>query len=502
MHPCSPIKQKKGERLLNLSPFLAILFFALTSFFPHTYAAPETAILAEDISDRAYLERVINLIQNAKSSIDVAMFAIQYQAKPDDPASRLLTALGEAAKSGKKVRLWLNTRQASIGTNRVFMRADIQQGLLRQGLRIFYVDKSRRLHDKLLVIDRKTVIEGSMNWTREALLKNYESASLIHSPKLAAQKIKRLEAMPAEEQTLGQPAPDSEITFSFPLKLLTDPKIFPAALEGSQIRSLGLYLLLLAHAHNSELNQFQIGFEAWGERLPFKKKWVGPSLRHEMRRTLNFLKDYGLLEWQALGKDAALITLPAAKYPDNIPVPITLIQNDYIQSLKARELFVYLIVLRKAQISGNVPFWLGSIADVSKEFHLNPVTLIRGLWELRRQNLIEIYPSEKKLVNGVWQREFTNRYQLNPLETPAQRATRFDGLAKKFGKEQVDNARRFADAMDDPNDPEVVQQFLHLMKAYPEKEVAEAVRIVAGYNRNNALRTPAYVRGILEGNLK
>lgn len=497
-----PIVREKGERFLNLSPFLAAGFFTalfLSVMAPHTYAA--SAVFAEDISDGAYLERVITLLENAQDTIDMSMFAIQYQAKPQDPVNRLFTALGHAAASGKKVRLWLNTRQASIGTNRVFMRPDLQRELLRQGIRLFYVDKSRRLHDKLIVIDGETVIEGSMNWTREALIKNYESASVIHSKKLASQKIKRLEALSAEEQTLSQTAAERENTFSLPFNHLTDPKKFPAAIEGRQLRSLGLYLLLLSQAHTAGQNQFEIDLEPLGSRLPFKKKWVGPSLRHEMKRTLDFLKDYGLLDWQSEGKDKVKITLAAAKFAENISIPSSLIQNDYLKTLKSRDLFVYLIVLHKAQLSGNVPFWLGSIADVAEEFHLNTVTLIRGLWSLRRQNLIEIYPSEKKLVNGIWQREFTNRYQLNPLETPAQRESRFDGLNKKFGKEQVENARLFADAMDDPNDPEVVQQFLHLMKEYPEKEIAEAVRVVASYNRNNALRTPEYVRGILEGNL-
>ncbi len=491
--------EKKGTKKARVYPCLA-LFFALTFFLPKLHAGPETTLLAEDISDRAYLKRVITLMQNAQSSIDLSMFAIQYQAQPADPVHQLLTALGNAAQSGKKVRLWLNARQASIGTNRLFMRPDLQRELLRQGLRIFYVDKSRRLHDKLIVIDQKTVIEGSMNWTREALLKNYETASIIHSKELAAQKIKRLEALPAEEQTL-QTAEKSEDSLPFPLGLLTNPKIFPDALKNRQIRTLGLYLLLLSEAQATGRQEFEFDLESWGDRLPFKKRWVGPSLRHEMKRTLDFLKNYGLLQWQDAGQNKVKVTLTKAEAPEPILVPTALVKNGYIQTFSMRDLFVYLIVLNKAQISGNVPFWLGSIADVSKEFHLDTVTFIHGLWSLRRQNLIEIYPSEKKLVGGVWQREFTNRYQLNPLETPAQRTARFDGLNQKFGKPLVDNARLFAGALDDPEDVTVVRQFLHLMKEYPEKEVAEAVRVVAGYNRNNALRTPEYVRGVLRGSL-
>ncbi len=489
-------------KLKPFSGFFAVLLFAF--FIPLLHAAPpETpAISVEDASDRAYVERVITLIQGARQSVDMSMFAIQYQSDPKDPSNRLMQALTAAAQSGKHVRLWLNTRQASIGATRIFMRPDIQKELLRQGIRIFYGDKSHRLHDKLIVIDGETVVDGSMNWTREALLKNFESVSVIHSAVLAAQKIKRLEALPAVEQTLKDISTGEEDIFSFPLNLLTNPEIFPAALEGSQIRTLGFYLLLLEEAHTTGKNQFEIELEAWGGRLPFKKRWVGPSLRHEMRCTLDFLKGYSLIQWTDAGKDTAAITLLPTGSPEKVLVPETFVRDGYVKTLGIREIFVYLIALRKAQVSGNVPFWLGSIADVAKEFQLNPVTLIRGLWELRRQNIIEIYPSEKKKVGGVWKRDFTNRYLLNPLETPEQRSSRFDGLNQKFGAGLVSKARGFADAIDDPEDAEVVREFVHLLESYPEKDVADAVRVVAGFNRNNALRTSAYVRGILAANVK
>ncbi|OGW72409.1 MAG: hypothetical protein A2Y02_01135 [Omnitrophica bacterium GWA2_52_12] len=486
--------------MLKLRPpggLFAALLFAF--FLPLLHAAPPeaTVISAEDASDRAYLERVLTLIQDARKSVDMAMFAIQYPPDPKEPANRLMRALAAAAQSGIRVRLWLNTRQAAIGTDRIFMRPDLQQELLRQGIRIFAVNKDRRLHDKLIVIDGNIVVEGSMNWTREALLKNFESVSIIHSAPLAAQKIKRLESLPAAEQMLKDISANTEKTFALPLSLLTDPEIFPAALGGREIRTIALYLLLLAEAQSAGKNQFEIELETWGERLPARKRWIGRGLRQEMRRALDFLKGYGLIEWQGAGENKARVTLLPVKSVEQILVPEALIKDGYIKTLEAKELFAYLIVLRKGQVASSVPFWLGSIADVAKEFHLNPVTLIHALWELRRRNLIEIYPSEKKWVGGVWQREFTNRYRINPLESPGQRLSRFDGLNQKFGEDLVLKARWLADQLDDPEDTEVVRELVHLLKNYPIQDVANAVRNVAGFNRNNALRTPAYVRGIL-----
>jgi len=54
-------------------------------------------------ADRAYLERVITLIQGARESVDMSMFTLQSQPDPKDPANRLIQALAAAAQSGKQV---------------------------------------------------------------------------------------------------------------------------------------------------------------------------------------------------------------------------------------------------------------------------------------------------------------------------------------------------------------------------------------------------------------
>lgn len=37
----------------------------------------------------------------------------------------------------------------------------------------------RRLHDKLIIVDERYVVDGSTNWSISALRDNYESATLI-----------------------------------------------------------------------------------------------------------------------------------------------------------------------------------------------------------------------------------------------------------------------------------------------------------------------------------
>jgi hypothetical protein len=484
-----------------------LIFLVSLVFFPFPLdtfrlEAAEEICRTEDASDRNYHGRILELIHSAQRSIDLALFAVNVRPVPDDPGYQLVQALMAASESGKKVRLWLNARQASIGANQIFMRADLQAMLEAKGIRIFYVDPRFRLHDKLIVIDRKIVVDGSMNWTREALLKNFESVSVIHAPALAESKIKRLESFPI----FSQPAKtQKEISpaFPFPLILLKDPEKFPSAVEDKEIRSLALYLVLLDQSRQEGKETVVIHLDKVGEELPFKKRWIGSSLRHEMRRNLNFLKaKYQVLDWQEIDKNEITVTLTEFSGSEKIMVPSPIIEAGYLKTLTPTAIFTYLIVLHKSAAASSDPFWIGSVHDIAEEFHLNPVTLIRGLWELRRANLIEIFPSEKKEIGGRWKREFTNRYALNPILNPGERVRDFDGLRKKFGGKLVEKARKMADSIDEPEDTEVTRQFVHLLAHYPEKEVEEATRIVSGFNRNNPLRTPAYIRGILEGGVK
>lgn len=482
-------KERMETKLRRLLAGLLLIF----SFSAH-------AGEVEDVSDRAYRGRVESLLDQARETIDVSLFTINLRPVPEDPAYRLVEALVRAASRGVRVRLWLNSRGASVGSSRIFMRSDLQEELTKKGIKIFYVDSSRRLHDKLIVIDRRIVVEGSMNWTREALLKNFESASVIRSPELAGIKIKRLEAFPLLSAPFETPAPETpgEI-FPFPLDLLENPEIFPASLENQEARTLALYLLFQEEAHRTGEKSFSISLEGWGARLPFKRRWIGPSLRFEMRRTLDLLeKRYGLIEWEKISTKEARVALKPVSSSDEIWVPLRFVESGYVKSLSPNGLFTYLIVLHKAQISGNVPFWLGSINDVAEEFHLSPVTLIRGLWELKRANLIEIFPSEKKLVEGRWERQFANRYLLNPILIPSERSARLEGLEKRYGTPLVRKAGELSDSLDEPEDLEVILELIRFLKRYPAEEVEEATRTVARFNRNNALRTPAYVRGILE----
>ena len=58
--------------------------------------------------------------------------------------------------------------------------------LSRAGIPVLIDDKHTSAHDKIMIIDRETVITGSFNFTNAAERKNAENVLILKSPQLAA----------------------------------------------------------------------------------------------------------------------------------------------------------------------------------------------------------------------------------------------------------------------------------------------------------------------------
>ena len=130
------------------------------------------------------------------------------------------------------------------------------QSLIKKGAKIYKFTPHVRLHDKLIVVDSRYVVDGSMNWSVSAIKSNRESASLIDSPELAKVKLIRLRNFPLEgDKKDEKPRPDRPKALE-PLpkgtivdvskELLNNKKYFAAMLKAQADRDMNTYLLLLA----------------------------------------------------------------------------------------------------------------------------------------------------------------------------------------------------------------------------------------------------------------
>jgi len=138
----------------------------------------------EIISNRDYFPALVEEIKTAQDSIHVVMFSAGYYPEySDDLNSALYRHLGLAVKRGVKVIVILDSSDWNRGTT---MKNKMVADVLREkGVEVYFDPPDITTHCKLIIIDGKTVIVGSTNWTYYALARNNEASVLIRSPGLA-----------------------------------------------------------------------------------------------------------------------------------------------------------------------------------------------------------------------------------------------------------------------------------------------------------------------------
>ena len=321
-------------------------------------ASPWVPAKVLEASDRCYSGAVLPLLDQAQKEIAISLYLIQPddQANPDHPVNRLLEALLRARQRGVRVRLYLNTKF------RVFPKEEVGLGkyfdrLLESGAEVTALLPSRRLHDKLIVIDGRYVVEGSTNWSVSALQTNFESASIIDCSEHARKKLERMERLtlpripgkpspkPPEKDRPLLPLPE---TVPIPVALFQKDRL-PALVRKSSQRSFDLFLILLGQSGARASSTLELDLETLGRALRLPEKWDRTTIRRQVIKALRKLQDrYHLLQVTfPFGKDAE-VTLEYWE-GDKIEVPGRLMEADSVRGQPAADTFLALaeIVLRK-----------------------------------------------------------------------------------------------------------------------------------------------------------
>src|SRR3989338_9815109 len=115
----------------------------------------------QDASDRVYQGKVYKLIDQASSSVVISMYLMRPGTDENHPVNRLLQDLIEARKRGVAVMIYLNTKFKGQDPGKLAEGPWFDQ-LRKAGVQIKLTSPVRRLHDKLVIVDRRFVVEGSM----------------------------------------------------------------------------------------------------------------------------------------------------------------------------------------------------------------------------------------------------------------------------------------------------------------------------------------------------
>jgi len=257
-----------------------------------------------DISDRAYEGAIIKLLDGAKKSIVMSMYTVSLGAQGNNPIRLLLNDLVEARGRGVAVTIYLNTKFKGSDDPRGRMSEnEVLKKLEDAGCVIHLLAPHRRLHDKLIVVDSRYVVDGSTNWSLSALLDNYESATLIDSPGLAEVKLARLKTLELGESTTAGETHTPIYSENLPAKinvpslLVTDKRYLPLMVSKSDERVMDLYLLLLALQEKTRDAEAFIDLESMALSLGLPKDWDDTGFRRQVIKSLKRLEsNYGLVE--------------------------------------------------------------------------------------------------------------------------------------------------------------------------------------------------------------
>ena len=337
-----------------------------------------------DISDRDYEEAVIELIDNAEESVVIGMYYISTQLKANNPVKLLLNDLIEAEERGVEVRIYLNTKFPDVSYGELVGEDEFKM-LQDAGCELYFIPPGRKLHDKVVVVDRRYVVEGSMNWSIVALKNNFESVTLIDSPELAEEKIARLERIyEIQKKKEGAAKREREplcvggIIERIEVKkaLLEDEKYFPMMLKRSDRRAMDLYFILLAYSAKLDKVKFFLRLEDVGLGLGLPVSWDDEALRRQVIRALRTLEDrYGLIEVEFYyASDAYITVLPVSGESFTIETSVV---DSYDKEIPQRVKFLLLIKALLEEEGKDLD--LVPQKEIMRRFHIAERTLEKAL---------------------------------------------------------------------------------------------------------------------------
>jgi phosphatidylserine/phosphatidylglycerophosphate/cardiolipin synthase-like enzyme len=132
------------------------------------------------VVDRDYFPEVSSLLSSARESIHVVMFSANYQTSPqyrDGSTNKLLQQLVAAHNRGVDVKIVMDDWPE--GNEKAF------KYLEENNVKVKLISRDGTVHAKLIIVDGKTVMVGSTNWSHHSLDKNNEANVLINDERVA-----------------------------------------------------------------------------------------------------------------------------------------------------------------------------------------------------------------------------------------------------------------------------------------------------------------------------
>ena len=115
------------------------------------------------------LSELLDVLNNAKKSLDICMFTIS--------CHELANAALELHKLDIAVRIITNEEHESLSGSQI-------ERFQREGIQVRHDKTSYYMHHKFVIVDNVTLITGSFNWTRQAVVGNRENVLVTNNDEI------------------------------------------------------------------------------------------------------------------------------------------------------------------------------------------------------------------------------------------------------------------------------------------------------------------------------
>ncbi len=143
---------------------------------------------------------------------------------------------------------------------------------------------------------------------------------------------------------------------------------------------------------------------------------------------------------------------------------------------------MFLISLAEAQKSQRNPYWFRSNQDLSEIYHIGERSITRGITEIERENILEVY-RHKPEEPGEFQDRPANNYRLNPLQSEQDFQKALQSLSGKYSADITQKARKLSGQLNEPKDLQKIETYIGLINTYGYERVEEVNSEVASKRR-------------------
>jgi hypothetical protein len=360
---------------------------------------------------------------------------------------------------------------------------------LRAGGVEVFASSGPLLHAKILVVDERTVLLGSTNWTSAAFNNNAEAGAVIRSPRDARRALEDFKTLPRRRVEL----PD-ERGFPVPAVLLEKGGAISRMVNNGDERSLDVYLLLLRKKAESGEATIPIDRKALVQEMGMKGDTS--STYQQIRGILGRLKDrYQLIEWTEVKREDHVVKVL------DVPGPVVGMPEAYAEwgwdrRLSMRAKVFCLIGLRESAASSRTPQWSEDQRELAQRYGVSEEFQSFGLVELRRAGLLDI--TYGRLTHDNSARRHPNIYTPRRFYDPTVLEAKFRAMEKEYGPEAVSRARSAAAEVYSDSDANGIERLIVLEERLGREAMDDALTTVKDKSGSNPKRSMAYLIGMLQ----